>query len=184
MIEPIVKPAPVRSGSNGKCRKIGNLNQEAVTIFIHEKVLDGILDFSDEDLQREIGGFLIGNLYEDDDRNTGLRYVEIEHFLPAVEVKSQSASLTFTHDTWSSANNEVNSRFSDKRIVGWHHTHPGLGVFLSAYDLFIHRNFFGSDWQIAMVVDPKQQEFAFFQWQNQEVHDCGFVYVPDFSSTE
>lgn len=179
MITPIQKPAPLRNGANTKCRSIGSLNKEAVTIFVHEKVLDGILDFSDADLQREIGGFLIGNLYQDDQNKSKLRYVEIEHFLPAVDVKSHSASLTFTHDTWSRANNEVHSRFSDKRIVGWHHTHPGLGVFLSAYDLFIHKNFFGSPWQIAMVVDPKQQEFAFFQWQDDDVKDCGFVYVPE-----
>lgn len=179
MIEPIAKPAPIKQSINGKCQRIGRIEKNAVTIFIRDCVLDAILDFSDEDLQREIGGFLIGNLYVDKDSGKDFRYVEVEHFLPAVDVKSHSASLTFTHDTWSQANNEVASRFSDKRIIGWHHTHPGLGVFLSAYDLFIHRNFFGCDWQIAMVVDPNQREFAFFQWQEGDVHDCGFVYVPD-----
>ncbi|MEE2639170.1 MAG: hypothetical protein VX768_00970 [Planctomycetota bacterium] len=178
MIQPIFKPVPLRNRGSEKCRPIGTLDQDAVTIFVHEKVLDGILDFSDEDLQKEIGGFLIGNLYLDGDGEKEFQYVEIEHFLPALEVKSRSASLTFTHETWSMANQEVNSRFSGQRIVGWHHTHPGLGVFLSAYDLFIHKNFFGSSWQVAMVVDPKRQEFAFFQWQQDQVNDCGFVYVP------
>ena len=179
MIEPILKPAPLPNGTNGKCRRIGNVKQEAVTIFVHEKVLEEILDFSHEDLQREIGGFLIGNLYQNSSKSNDLTYVEIENFLPAVHAVSQSASLTFTHETWSKANSAVHNRFSDQRIVGWHHTHPGLGVFLSAYDRFIHRNFFGQDWQIAMVVDPRQQEFGFYQWQEDEVCDCGFIYVPD-----
>lgn len=179
MIRPITKPAPLNGTSEGKCRRVGQLSKDSVTLFVHEKTLEEILDYSDQDLQRETGGFLLGNLYENDDRNNEWNYVEVENFLPAVSVVSHSASLTFTHETWSQANNEVNSRFPDLRIVGWHHTHPGLGVFLSAYDRFIHRNFFGESWQMAMVVDPCQQEFAFFQWQNDHVLDCGFIYVPD-----
>lgn len=178
MIEPILKPAPLLNrskGANEKCRRIGEISQEAVTLFVHEKVLEEILDFSHEDLQRETGGFLIGNLYQND----GFKYVELESFLPAVHAVSHSASLKFTHETWSQANSEVQSRFFGKRIVGWHHTHPGLGVFLSAYDRFIHRNFFGQNWQFALVVDPCQQEFGFYQWQGDAVRDCGFIYVPD-----
>jgi len=36
----------------------------------------------------------------------------------------------------------MDAQFADKKIVGWYHSHPGFGIFLSEYDLFIHRNFF------------------------------------------
>ena len=64
-------------------------------------------------------------------------------------------------------------------LLGWQHTHPGLGVFLSEQDLFIHRNFFAEAWQIALVVDPRRQDFAFFHWRQGQVRDCGFVCVAD-----
>jgi len=65
----------------------------------------------------------------------------------------------------------------DEVVLGWQHTHPGMGVFLSAHDLFIHRHFFSQPWQIAMVVDPRSRQLAFFQWRGGDVVDCGFVYV-------
>jgi proteasome lid subunit RPN8/RPN11 len=64
-------------------------------------------------------------------------------------------------------------------VVGWHHTHPGFGVFLSGYDLFIHQHFFREPWQIALVIDPQRQELGFFQWRGDRVSDCGFVCVCD-----
>ena len=178
MIEPIVKPSPVLNLTNPEIRRLGQVKKEAVAIFIQDQVLENILDYSDEDLQREIGGFLIGNYYLDTTGNEELRYVQVDHFLPAVDAKSHSASLTFTHDTWAKANHEVHTRFPEDRIVGWHHTHPRMGVFFSAYDHFIHENFFSCDWQIAMVVDPARQELGFYQWQNLGLENCGFVCIP------
>lgn len=174
MIQPISRTAPSQNRREAISR-IGELDRTSVTLFVHSTVLDEILDFSEMDMRREIGGFLIGSYCKDLDKS--MTFVELEHFLPATDVRSQSASLTFTHETWATANREVQLRYPDHRIIGWHHTHPGLGVFLSAYDLFIHRNFFGCDWQIAMVVDPQRQEFAFYQWRESEIQDCGFVVV-------
>lgn len=179
MIEPILKTAPGLHPGQPNCSRIGKLSREAVKLFVHQQVLDQILDYSEQNLQQEIGGFLIGNLFEEKGWDGELRYVEIQDFLPAATGVSHAASLKFNHRTWSHANREVQARFPGQRIVGWHHTHPDLGVFLSAYDRFIHQNFFDQDWQIAMVVDPCQQEFAFYQWQRDELTDCGFIFVPD-----
>ena len=74
---------------------------------------------------------------------------------------------------------DICEQFPDELIVGWHHTHPNLRVFLSGYDLFIHRHFFPEPWQIAMVVDPVLQEFGFYQWLHDDVVDCGFVCLRD-----
>ena len=77
---------------------------------------------------------------------------------------------------------QVEQRFPGAQVVGWHHTHPGLGLFLSEYDQFIHRNFFAGPWQVAMVVRPRQREFVFYQWRNEQLVDCGFVCIADNSS--
>ena len=94
------------------------------------------------------------------------------------EVKGLTdTQLDFTSDTWANANRIVEREFPDDIIVGWHHTHPNFGIFLSAYDLFIHKHFFGSPWNVALVVDPVKEEFGFYQWRGDEIVDCGFICI-------
>jgi proteasome lid subunit RPN8/RPN11 len=148
--------------------KVGTIHADAVAILVQEQVLEEIIDYSEQDLRRELGGFLLGRL--DEPR----RLIEIRRFWPAVDARSQAASLTFTHESWSQMHRALQQQFPDDRLVGWQHTHPGLGVFLSGYDLFIHRNYFREPWQVALVVDPRSQEYGFFQWRGGDVTDCGF----------
>ena len=156
--------------SRGK--RIGEIHDGDYPILVHEAVLEEILEYSEQDTDRELGGFLTGNV-----QGGERRHVEVKHFLPAVDAHSKAASLTFTHETWAAMTREVGESHPDDAIVGWQHTHPGFGVFLSGYDLFIHRHFFNEPWQIAMVVDPREREFGFFQWRGNQVIDCGFVCV-------
>jgi proteasome lid subunit RPN8/RPN11 len=158
-------------------RSIGTIYQRpAVPIYIFEDILNEVIEYSERDQSREIGGFLIGNLCEDT-RQQQRQYVEVRHFLPAKATESRVASLTFTHESWSAARKEIEEKYPDDRIVGWHHTHPGFGIFLSGYDLFIHRHYFSQPWEIALVVDPQANELGFFQWKGEDVVDCGFVCV-------
>jgi len=173
MIQPISKPAPVRERDK-EAKQVGIVYDDATLVFVHERVLEEILDYSEQDATRELGGFLVGGVYVD-----SREYVEIAHYVPAVDVKSRAASLTFTHETWAAMTREVQRRYPEDMVVGWHHTHPNFGVFLSGYDLFVHKNFFSEPWQVAMVVDPQRTEFGFFQWRCGEIVDCGFVCVRD-----
>ena len=135
-MQPVPKPIPVDDHAR-QCCVIGEIHADALQVYIHEAVLEQILDYSERDLARELGGFLIGGYHHDRQP-----YVEVREFVAAVDVRSRSASLTFTHETWAAMNRDVAQRFPAEQIVGWHHTHPRLRVFLSGYDLFIHRHFF------------------------------------------
>ena len=53
-------------------------------------------------------------------------------------------------------------------MVGWYHTHPGVGIFLSGMDLFIHQNFFTQMWHVAYVLDPRARTSGFFCWNRQK----------------
>jgi len=163
-----VKPSPERVGKSGK--RLGQLHGGATRILIYESILDQILAHSDARQQHEQGGFLIGGAYEDNGC-----YVEIRGFLPAENTVNQAAHVVFTHDTWSRMRQEISTRFPGETVVGWYHTHPGLGIFFSEYDRFIHRHFFGSPWHVALVVDPRRGEFAFFEWHANDIVDAGFV---------
>ncbi len=150
--------------------RVGEIYDGAAAICIREAPLEEILAYSEIELQHESGGFLIGTIVDDE-----VPVLEIRHFLPAIGTRQEVASLTFTHETWSHLNRTLAEQFPNERVLGWQHTHPGMGVFLSAYDLFIHRNFFRERWQVALVVDPVKQELGFFHWREGDVRDCGFV---------
>ena len=48
----------------------------------------------------------------------------------------------------------MDTKFTDRDIVGWYHSHPNFGIFLSDRDCFIQDHFFNGPGQIAYVVDP------------------------------
>ena len=162
-------------GEARRGKALGTVYDNAPAILVHADVLDELVcEYSARDLRRERGAFLLGTRYE-----TPRPAIEIRHYLPAAETRSQAASLTFTHDTWSALHREAAAMYPEDVVLGWHHTHPGFGIFLSPYDLFIHRHFFSEPWQVALVVDPRRCEFGFFQWREGEIVDCGFVCVED-----
>lgn len=169
MIEPVAKPIPTASHSAGS-RVVGAVYPGAPPIYVFEDVLARMLTYAETNLARELGGFLVGGLHEDH----GI-YVEVRGFVPATETRSGAISVTFTHETWAAMTRRVEEDFPDEVILGWMHTHPGLGVFLSSYDLFIHRHFFGQLWQIAAVIDPQKHQLGFFQWRHDQIVSCGFV---------
>ncbi|MDZ7639613.1 MAG: Mov34/MPN/PAD-1 family protein [Bryobacterales bacterium] len=79
------------------------------------------------------------------------------------------AHVTFTQDTWEHIYSVKDRDYPEKRIVGWYHSHPGFGIFLSQQDLFIHENFFSSPAQVAWVYDPHSDEEGCFGWVDGKV---------------
>lgn len=116
--------------------------------------------FARGDLKNERGGILVGSFTEKD----GVFSLRISGFIEAKHTDSSSASLKFTHATWNDIHAVKDELFPEEKIVGWFHTHPGMGIFLSNYDLFIQRNFFKEPWQVAFVMDPVSGERGFFYW--------------------
>jgi proteasome lid subunit RPN8/RPN11 len=142
-------------------------------IFLTETLLREVIAWSNTDLGHELGGVFVGDLYS----WKGLPYLEIAGYIKAQEYEHTAASFTFTHDTWSAITRQKEQRFADRMLVGWHHTHPGYGIFLSGMDQFIHRNFFNLHWMFAMVVDPKQETLGFFQMRKNQIEHIGFFFV-------
>jgi proteasome lid subunit RPN8/RPN11 len=78
-------------------------------------------------------------------------------------------NVTFTQETWEHIFRVKDAQYPDLSIVGWYHSHPGFGVFLSEYDIFIHENFFSGSHQIAWVFDPHSDEEGCFGWVGKSV---------------
>jgi proteasome lid subunit RPN8/RPN11 len=110
----------------------------------------------------EVGGVLVGTLGEK-------ALPTVTGSIAALEARGERASVTFTHDAWSTVHSTLESDFPGQQIVGWYHSHPGFGIFLSRHDLFIHENFFSDPRQVAYVVDPHAGIEGVFVWRDGQV---------------
>lgn len=123
--------------------------------------------------KKEIGGILVGCEYH----TRQFDYLDISAAVKADSAIERQATITFTHDTWISAIQLIRNRYPDKRIVGWYHSHPGYGIFMSSNDYFIHKNFFQLSFQVALVIDPIKNNFGFFQWQQSRLVGKNYLYL-------
>src|SRR5882762_8864091 len=119
----------------------------------------------------EVCGVLIGA--EDD----GVTCVEA--CIAGVNAAQGGAHVTFTQDTWEHVYKIKDKAFPEARIVGWYHSHPGFGVFLSEHDTFIHKNFFSSHDQIAWVYDPHSDEEGCFGWVGDRIERVASIKIAD-----
>ena len=133
-------------------------------IFLHRKAADQIERHALRDVSVELGGILLGIECVDD--QTGEPFVWITESLEAKHYESSEARFKYTHESWEEITRERDQLHPDLDIVGWYHTHPDFGIFLSGLDLFIHENYFNQPLQVAYVVDPIRQVRGFFQWRN------------------
>jgi proteasome lid subunit RPN8/RPN11 len=152
---------------------IGMLNQEKLAngafpgdtatgfrIFVDPAAQKDIDRHAREDTSVEICGVLVG-VWKRDERGP---FVNITNSIRGEAATNKLAEVTFTHETWAKINSRMDKEFTDKSIVGWYHTHPDFGIFLSDRDRFIHENFFSGPGQVAYVVDPVRKEDGMFHW--------------------
>jgi proteasome lid subunit RPN8/RPN11 len=141
----------------------------APTVRITSEVVRQIRQHARSNSKTEVCGVLIGS-----DTN-GL--TSIEAAIAGVNATQGGAHVTFTQDTWEHIYKIKDRDYPDERILGWYHSHPGFGVFLSDHDIFIHKNFFSSPNQVAWVFDPHSDEEGCFGWHGQRLERLAHVSV-------
>jgi proteasome lid subunit RPN8/RPN11 len=149
---------------NGNCpeSRFPGAGVQDFRIFFAPESHQAIQKHARETTAVEVGGVLVGNWGRDDDGP----YVAVTEIIRCDAATSKSGEVTFTHEAWNVVNREMDTRFAALKIVGWYHTHPGFGVFLSERDRFIQEHFFGNPGQIAYVVDPLANTEGVFAWRS------------------
>lgn len=138
----------------------GSGQRNLVQVVFHRSALDALQEHGRSRTDVEVCGVLVGGCYRDE-RGP---YIYVETVIRGKYAENQLAQVTFTARTWSHIQSELEQHHAGKLILGWYHTHPGFGIFLSAMDLFIHENFFNSSEQLALVYDPIAKEDGLFVW--------------------
>lgn len=131
-------------------------------LFFQPEVHAEILAHAGEDTSFEICGILVGR-WESDSNGP---YAVVSNRIRCDNASSKLAEVTFTHESWAQINQEMDTKYSDLRIIGWYHSHPDFGIFLSDRDVFIQENFFSGAGQVAFVVDPVRKTEGVFEWRD------------------
>ena len=141
--------------------EIGAPIESDLPVFVDLDVMIEMEEHALEDTNVELGGVMLGGQYHDDE---GRPFVLISDSLRAKHYEATKGSFKFTHDTWSEITREREEFPEDLHMVGWYHTHPDWGVFLSGMDMFICDNFFNRPLDVALVIDPCRDDRGMFQW--------------------
>ena len=134
---------------------------EDLPIFVDLDVMREMESHALDDTTVELGGVLLGGQYEDED---GRPFVVVTDSLRAQHYEATKGSFKFTHDTWEQISRDRDEFPEDLQMVGWYHTHPDWGVFLSGMDMFICDNFFNRLLDLALVIDPCRGDRGMFMW--------------------
>lgn len=154
---------------------VGDRVEADKNIYIHQSVYNKIHSFTKNKTVNESGGMLVGNVIEE----FGKTNILITGFVEAKFCEATPTTLKFTHKTWEFIHKEIEQKHKNTKIVGWIHTHPDFGIFLSEYDQFIHQNFFSEAYQIAYVIDPIRKLEGFYFWINGHIDRCKGFYIYD-----
>ncbi len=151
----------------------GRLADDDVVVVLTETAVSQIQTHNQSDTRVELGGVLLGKAY----RHGRRIVVEISAALPAHSNDHGPIHFTFTADAWAQVHKDRAAQFPNLSIVGWFHTHPGLGVFYSSDDVVVQSAAFTLPWHVGLVVDPLSKEASFFGWKAGEVVPIGGFYA-------
>jgi proteasome lid subunit RPN8/RPN11 len=131
-------------------------NGKNLPVLFQAEVLERIRRHARSSMAAEVCGVLIGRIVDGQ--------VVVEASIEGDHAAQGGTRVTFTQATWEHIYRIKDQQFPDRKIIGWYHSHPGFGIFLSEYDTFIHENFFSAAHQFAWVYDPHSDEGGCFVW--------------------
>lgn len=113
----------------------------------------------------ERGGLLLGEVYADRDDPSSSRAVRVTQAVPAQDFDGTGVSLRMSSSVWEQTRRR---RGPLELVVGWYHSHPGLGAFFSDTDRRTQRTFFPHAYSVGWVLDPLRGESAVFVGRRSE----------------
>jgi proteasome lid subunit RPN8/RPN11 len=159
--------------------RISDAREPGFVIVAQRSVIDAVHAHGESDTGVEICGVLVGNVHHD----RISPYLLIDGHIRGDKATSKQTQVTFTAETWDSIQKAMERDHAGKKIVGWYHTHPGFGLFLSGMDLFIQDNFFNLPWQVAWVYDPIARIDGMFVWREGRSEKVDFLIEEDRETT-
>ncbi|MDR3282669.1 MAG: Mov34/MPN/PAD-1 family protein [Candidatus Methanoplasma sp.] len=129
-----------------------------VRLFMDEGAVREMIGHADAGAadRKEVMGLMMGTVYRDDQGEYAVVSGTATAGLDADEV-----SVRFDRGCLEELFGSMDSSCGDE-VVGWYHSHPGFGCYLSDIDVTTHEGIFGKDTGFALVIDPDTETLAAF----------------------
>lgn len=126
----------------------------------------------------EIMGLLLGTIY----KHGGREYV-LARDVVTTDLDASLISVRFDRQGFEKLFESVDESGFDYIIVGWYHSHPGHGCFLSQTDIDTQVSMFNRPFHSALVIDPVNMEIETFMVENGRSYHRPFaVYWDEFQN--
>lgn len=131
---------------------------KGVSLYVAEKVVASMTDHADRGYAegKEVMGLLIGRILKDGE---GM-YVKAADAATS-DLDADEASVRFRKETIEDLFDSMD-RCEGDSVVGWYHSHLGIGCYLSDVDIKTHVGIFGDETGFAIVIDPSDSTLAAF----------------------
>jgi proteasome lid subunit RPN8/RPN11 len=107
----------------------------------------------------ECGGLLVGEPIVNTAGDTFPALVHVRAGVAGVDAEATSTSLRLHTGVWDAARAVLQP---GECVVGWFHSHPGIGAFFSGTDRQTQAGFFHHPFSLGWVIDPQRREQAWF----------------------
>ncbi|MCL2890889.1 MAG: hypothetical protein FWF40_03235 [Methanomassiliicoccaceae archaeon] len=160
-------PADIRE----RARSVKNVN-----IFITEEAVCDMLDHAEKGVSKnsEVMGLMAGQVYRDAE---GI-YAVVNKAVTS-GLLSDEVSVRFDHSDLVTLFDALDRLDFDYVIVGWYHSHLGIGCFMSETDVSTHTSAFGNETGFAVVIDPIKEELKVFESSHDGPKEASMVVIED-----
>ncbi|MDR2865812.1 MAG: hypothetical protein LBV13_00170 [Methanomassiliicoccaceae archaeon] len=144
-------------------------------IFVSEGAICDMLDHAEKGMNEnaEVMGLLAGHVYRDD----GGYYATVSKAVTSALI-SDEVSVRFDPDDMVTLFDALDNLDFEYVIVGWYHSHLGIGCFMSETDKSTHKAAFGET-GFAMVIDPMKEEMKVFKGSADGTTEASMVVLED-----
>ena len=170
-----------RNGGKASLKVWGSPEDSKIVIYIDKQAYDAIHRHGAANPKREVVGIILGNASEN---STGTYRVDIIGIVKSDSAPGNQTQAQFTHEVWLQLVESAKRDYPNQKVVGWYHTHPGFGAFMSDDDVNSHRLAFSHPWHVAAVCDPIKNELCFFGWDGSEIKAIKGFYTYEVPAKE
>jgi len=135
-------------------------------VFFYQHVLEAMWQHAHQSPRLECAGVLFGHPFVQqalESSGVQVTFVIVAVVVPYAAPEQTQGHVRVTAEALAAADAYVAREHAGLQPVGWYHTHPGHGIFLSGYDHVITRSIFDAAWHVAVVLDPLRNEMGLFR---------------------
>src|SRR5881628_935505 len=117
-------------------------------IFFQQEAVIALQEHLKSSPTQAIFGFLIGDVYRDPEN--GALYTVIDKTLKLSQAIYGDKTEVVVSRLWDRMQEQLKKAAGT--LLGWYHSHPGQGGFLTMHDVETHEKFFTEPWHVAILV--------------------------------